>query len=110
MVLAESLVICFIAFWVPSNYLALAGELKSVFSTLNALADILHCLITNQLPTLVTFPQFSNMSLKFRTVQVFAPHAIVALVESNTMIVYRTGSIDCPLEVAIPFVTVEFQL
>jgi hypothetical protein len=60
---------------------------KQLVRLLNALTDILHCLRTNLLPKRITFPQFGNMSLKFRTAQVLAPDAVVPLVKGNAMVI-----------------------
>jgi len=50
------------------------------------------------------------MLLKFRTVQMFAPYPIIPLMESNTVIINNSSGIDCPLEVFISLVTVQFEL
>jgi hypothetical protein len=39
-----------------------------------------------------------------------APHAVVPLMESYTMVINYPSSINCPLEVFIPLVTVELKL
>ena len=39
-----------------------------------------------------------------------APHPVIALVESNAMVIDRSSSVDCALEVSIPLVFVELKL
>jgi len=39
-----------------------------------------------------------------------APHPVIPLVESNTMVIDRSSSVDCALEVSIPLVFVELKL
>jgi len=39
-----------------------------------------------------------------------APHPVIPLVESNAMVIDRSSSVDCALEVSIPLVFVELKL
>ena len=39
-----------------------------------------------------------------------APHRVIPLVESNAMVIDRSSSVDCALEVSIPLVFVELKL
>jgi hypothetical protein len=39
-----------------------------------------------------------------------APHSVIPLVESNAMVIDRSSSVDCTLEVSIPLVFVELKL
>jgi hypothetical protein len=39
-----------------------------------------------------------------------APHPIIPLVESNAMVIDRSSSVDCALEVSIPLVFVKLKL
>ncbi len=75
----------------------------------NSLADVLYCLRADKLPKLISLPQLGNMSLKFGTVQVLAPHAIVAFVESHAMIINHPCGIDRPFEVSIALVVVQLE-
>lgn len=50
------------------------------------------------------------MLLKFGTVQVFPKHTIIPLMKGNCMIVDHPCCIDFSLEIAISFVSIEFNL
>jgi hypothetical protein len=76
----------------------------------DALTNILHGLRTYQLPKWIAFSQFGNVTLKLSTTQVFIPHSIVSFVESDSVIVDNSSSVDCLLEISIPLVAVELEI
>jgi hypothetical protein len=83
---------------------------EQLIGSLNALTDILYCLRAYLLPERVSLPQFGNMSLKFRAIQVLIPHPVVPFVKGNAMVINHPGSIDRPLKVFISTALIKFEL
>jgi hypothetical protein len=67
---------------------------KQLVGFLDALTNILHSLRTYELPEEIALPQSCNVSLKFRTVQVLAPHPVIPFVEGNSVIVDNRSGIN----------------
>jgi hypothetical protein len=51
------------------------------------LADILNGLGSDRRPELTSFPKFSNMSLKFGTIQMLFEHPVVPFMQRNAMVI-----------------------
>ena len=83
---------------------------EELIGFLNPLTDILYGLRTHLQPPRVPFAKFGDVFLQFCTVQVLAPHSVVPLGSSNTMVIDPSCSVKCPLEVSIPLVFVELEL